>query len=172
MPKNEEYPDPSEETTADAGDVLGSMDFNVDDEYKPNPLIPAGTYHAAVTKVALAPAQFAIVWDLCLHDNGGVMNDGETPLDGGHVFFRNWLPKPGDESTPTKDGKSNKRQSKINQLKDFMEAMGVNMSTPQMLAEALAEGQWIGLEADVDVTIEEYQGRFRNSVGRIRKSTI
>ena len=60
---------------ADAADALGSIDFNVEDEYKADPLIPKGTYHGTATAIKFVPAQFCIVWDFCLHDNGGVMND-------------------------------------------------------------------------------------------------
>jgi hypothetical protein len=157
---------------AAASAALGSLDFNVNDEYKPNPLIPKGTYHANAIKITFTPAQYAIVWSWCLHDNGGVMNDGESPIDGVLVFSRNWLPKPGDEITPTKSGSTNKRQSKINQLKDFQDALGIDMSTPEKIATALADAQWVGVEADVDVDIEEYQGRFRNVVNRVKKSSM
>lgn len=156
----------------DLGDGLGELDFNVDDEYKPDPLIPKGTYHGVTTKVSFVPAQSCILWDVCLHDNGGVMNDGETPIDGAHVWFRNWLPKPGDENELTKSGKNNKRQSKINMLKDFSENLGLDMSTPTKIAEAIANAEWIGVEVDADVDIDEYQGKFRNTVNRLNKSKM
>jgi hypothetical protein len=114
----------------------------------------------------------AISWELCLHDNGGVMSDGETPIDGVHVYYRNWLPKPGDENIPTKSGKSSKRQAKINMLRDFSSATDVNMDTPQEIATALSEGLWIGTEFDVDISVREWESRFSNEVTRIRRSTI
>lgn len=165
-----DIPNFNEDDFDDSGDVLGAMDFNVDDEYKPDPLIPKGSYHASVTKVSFNPAQHCIVWDLCLHDNGGVMNDGETPIDGAHVWFRNWLPKPGDENELTKSGKNNKRQSKINMLKDFSNELGIDMSTPTKIGTSLAEAEWIGIEVDVDVDIDEYMGKFRNNANRLRAS--
>lgn len=156
----------------EAGEALGNVDFNVEDEYKADPLIPKGVYHAVVAGVKFNPTQFCIVWDFCLHDNGGVLSDGETPVDGSHAFARNWLPKPGDEGEMTKSGKTNKRQSKINMLKDFQDKMGIDMSTPQKIATALAEQQWIGLESDIEVGIDEYQGRFRNVVNKCAKSKM
>ena len=156
----------------DLGDGLGELDFNVDDEFKPEPLIPKGSYHGVVTKVAFVPSQSCIVWNVCLHDNGGAMNDGETPIDGAYVYYRNWLPKPGDEDEMTKSGKNNKRQSKINMLKDFSEELGLDMSTPAKIATSLADAEWIGLEVDADVDIDEYQGRFRNNVNRMHKSKM
>lgn len=162
----------TEGEVASAEDVLNSLNFNVTEEYKPEPLVPKGTYHGVAVKVSFMPSQYCIVWDFCLHDNGGVMNDGETPVDGAHVFFRNWLPKPGDESILTKNGNKTKRQSKINMLQDFENAMGIDMSTPTKIAVALNEGHWIGTEADLDVAVDEYLGKFRNVVNKAGKSSM
>lgn len=162
--------DESNEEEAVGG--IEDLDFNVKDEYKADPLIPNGTYHATANAVKYVPGMFKIVWDFCLHDNGGVMNDGQTPIDGAYVQFNNWLPKPGDEAIMTKSNKTNKRQSKINILADFQEKMGIDMSTPAIIAEALANGTWIGVEADVEVTTDEYNGKFRNMVNRAKKSTM
>lgn len=169
--KVENVNEEEEDLTTDPSDALGNLDFNVDEEYKPDPLIPKGIYHGVVISTKFNAAQFCIVWDFCLHDNGGVMNDGQAPIDGAHVFFRNWLPKPGDESIATKSGKTNKRQSKINMLKDFQEALNIDMSTPGKIANGIQEQAWVGVEADLEVDAEEYQGRFRNVVGRVKKSS-
>ena len=157
---------------AEDGPSLADLDFSVDDEYKVDPLIPKGVYHGAVTKVSFIPAQSCILWAICLHENGGSMNDGETPIDGAYVYFRNWLPKPGDEDIPTKSGKTNKRQSKINMLKDFSTELGIDMSTPAKIATSIAESEWVGLEVDAETDIDEYQGRFRNNVNRLKKSKM
>jgi len=154
------------------GAGLDSMNFNVDDEYKPDPLIPKGTYHGAVTNVSFNGTQYCIIWDICLHDNGGVQNDGETQIDGAHVWFRNWLPRPGDEDILTASGKTNKRQSKINMLKKFSEELDLDMTTPQLIAESINEAQWIGIEVDCDVEIDEYMGKHRNGINRMRKSKM
>lgn len=161
---------PPEESVDEEAGSLSDLDFNVADEYKPDPLIPKGVYHGVATKVSFNPSQYCIVWDFCLQDNGGVMNDGNTPIDGAHVFFRNWLPKPGDENELTKSGRNNKRQSKINMLQDFQSLLGLDMSTPTKIASALSEGLWIGIEADLEVDIQEYQGKFSNTVNRVRKA--
>ena len=169
-PENEEhYPD--EDTGLD-DEAFEKMDFNVDEEYKPEPLVPKGTYHGVITKVIPKFAKFCLIWDVCLHDNGGFMNDGSTPIDGAHVYFRNWLPKPGDEREMTKSGRNTKRQSKINMLKAFEEELGIDMSTPQIMATAIAEAQWVGIEVSAEVEVDEWQGRFRNSINRMKKSTM
>ena len=161
---------PFDEPLPEEGEGLSDMDFNVEDEYKPDPLIVKGTYNGAVTKVVYEGSKACITWTVCLHDNGGVMNDGQTPVDGAHVFFRNWLPRPGDEEIMTKSGKNTKRQSKINMLKKFADDLRLDMSTPTKIATALAEQQWVGLEVAVDVDIDEYNGTFRNNVNNMRAS--
>ena len=174
----DQIPQPNELDTSmyadeeNEGGSLGDLDFNVEDEFKPDPLIPKGTYHAVATEIRFEPAKFCIVWDFCLHDNGGMMSDGETPIDGAHVTYRNWLPKPGDENEMSKSGKSTKRQSKINMLKDFQDNLGLDMSTPTIIATSLSEQLWVGTEADLDVDVDEWQGRFRNTVNRANQSKM
>jgi len=162
----DEFTDPEPGEGSGGGEL---PDFNVDDEYKAPPLIPKGTYHGVVNGVSLVLEKSKIVWDVCLQNNDGVMNDGETPIDGAHVEFNNWLPKVGDELITTKKGNMTKRQSKINQIGDFQKDMDINMGSPNAIATAITESQWIGLDVDVDVSIGEWQGRFRNQVDRMRK---
>jgi hypothetical protein len=147
-------------------------DFNVDDEFKADPLIPAGTYHAASTNVKFDPEQQAIVWTFVLHDNGGLMSDGVTGVDGSTIFFRNWLPRPGDESEMNSSGKATKRQSKINMLKQFSNAVGVDMSTPQIIISALSEQTWLGVEVDLVISTREWEGKIFNDVKKVSKSTM
>lgn len=154
----------------EAGAGMEGMDFDVSDEYKPDPLIPKCNYTGVVNSVKFVPSQYCILWNICLHDNGGAMTDGITAIDGAHVFFRNWLPKPGDETEMTKSGSNNKRQSKINMLKKFQDKMGIDMSTPAKITDALANQEWMGIEVIVEVQIDEYQGQFRNVVNDMRKS--
>jgi len=170
--QNEEYTQPEEEVTEEGTEGIDGLDFDVNDEYKASPLIPGGTYHGSVIKVVYEPAKYCIVWTFSLHDNGGVMSDGETPIDGAHVFSRNWLPKPGDETEMTGSGRNTKRQSKINMLMDFQNALGIDMSTPKKIGDALSNAEWIGVEADLTVTVREWEGRFSNDVSKVTKSRM
>ena len=54
----------------------------------------------------------------------------------------------------------------------FFWSLGIDMSTPARIAQALNEQTWIGVEADLDVDIDEYQGKFRNVVNKCKKSTM
>jgi len=144
-----------------------SEDFNVDDEYRPAPLIPAGVYHGYVTDVQFDAADQTLVWTFTLNGNGGVMSDGETPIDGSQITYRNWLPKPGDENELTKKGNMTKRQAKINMLHDFAKIMGINLSTPAAIAEGIANASWIGIEKDLKIGVRTYEGRNFNDIERI-----
>lgn len=149
------------------GSFSPDSDFNLEDEYKPEPLVTSGNYRGNVIGVVLDSEQHAIVWKVALAENGGVMSDGETPVDGSHHYFRNWLPKPGDENELTKNGRGTKRQSKINMMKRFADDMKINMNTPTVVAESVTNQDWIGLEVIVTISIDEYMGVTRNQVDKM-----
>lgn len=156
----------------EAGMFNIETDFNVDDEFKPPPLVPNGTYHAHSTGVKFDAGQQAIVWTFVLHDNGGYMSDGESPIDGATVFFRNWLPREGDELNLNKSGNLTKRQSKINMIQQFSKELGISMNTKEDIITALTEQTWIGIEADLQISTREWEGQFSNNVDRVRKSSL
>lgn len=139
-------------------------DFDLDSEYKPEPLIPNGTYTAAVKSVKADLKANCIVWGVVFHDNDIMASDGATSIDGMELWYRNWLPKPGDENEFSKSGKTTKRQSKINMLTKFAQKMKINMGTPKIIAQAITEGEWIGLEVKAEVTVSEYKGEVRNEI--------
>lgn len=143
------------------------MDFDLEDEYKAEPLVPGGNYRGNVIGVVINDEQKSIVWQVVLVDNGGLMSDGETPIDGSHHYYRNWLPRSGDELEPTKDGRSNKRQSKINMMKRFSDDMRIGMNSPAIIAESILNQDWVGLEVIVSLSISEYMGNVRNQVDKM-----
>lgn len=170
-PAKEETKTPTPKTEPDpdtAGYAIGA-DFDVENEYKPDPLIPNGTYHANVTKVKFDSEQQAIKWEFVLVDNGSMKSDGATPVDGSKQFYANWLPKPGDENEMNNNGTNTKRQSKINMMKKFAEVVGIDMRTPAKIISALQNGEWIGLAVDLVIDTREYQGQFNNNVKSVKK---
>lgn len=144
-----------------------STSFNLENDYHEEPLVPQGNYYASVTGVSLDTEKAAIVWKIVLQGNGAVMSDGETEVEGATLFFRNWLPRPGDETEMTTTGRTTKFQSKVNQLAKFAKGMNINMNTPQAIQDAIDDGEWIGLDVLATVTISEYQGTTRNDVSRM-----
>jgi hypothetical protein len=149
-----------------------SSDFNLENDFKVDPLIPNGTYTANVIQVDLKLAKANIQWKIALDGNGGFMNDGETPVDGATVFFNNWLPKKGDETTASSNGRGTKFQAKVNQMKKFADKMGITESfnTLTNIQEAIDNGDYIGLAVKVKVSTKEYpigSGNFSNEVNEM-----
>lgn len=154
-----------------AGGMPVDTDFDLEEEYKPEPLVPNGNYRGNVVGVSFEPANHAIAWKITLADNGGVMSDGETAIDGWSGYNRNWLPKPGDENEMAKDGRQTKRQSKINMTKRFAEDMKINMNTPKIIAESIQNQDWVGLPVIVSLGLNEYQGVTRNQINKMVAAT-
>lgn len=147
-------------------------DFNVDDEYKPVPLIPTGTYTGHTTSVKLDKENQCIVWEVTLdEENEGMLSDGETRIAGTREFYRNWLPKSGDEDIFTKSGKMTKRQAKVNMMKDFADKMQIDMSSIERIVDGITSGDWIGLPVTAKISIGEYEGRHRNQIDDMGKNT-
>ncbi len=145
-------------------------DFNLDEEYKEDPLAPAGGYTGVVKLVKFESKNNAIRWDVVAAGNHGItLMDGETPINGTTFFLRNWLPRPGDDKLRTKSGKSTKRQAKINMLKDFQDTMEVDMNTPEAVREAIENADWIGISVFFQVGIDEYMGRKRNTIDKMSR---
>ena len=166
--KKNESPKGDYETEMETGTGYeGVDDFNIEEDFQPTPLIAEGYYNAAVTDVKFDSTAKAVVWSFTFNNNGGVMSDGETPIDGAILDHRNWLPRPGDDVERTKSGRQTKRQAKINMLHDFAEAMNINMTTPRQILESIANSDWIGLEAQVKVEIRTWEGRPLNGIARV-----
>ena len=144
-----------------------NTDFDLESEYKEDPLIPQVTLLGSITGVTYNTENYGLTFVVTLADNGGYMSDGETPIDGGRVFKTVWFPRPGDDSVQTSDGKKTKRQSKINMIKEFANIMELKMNTKEELQTAMANGDWIGIPVVVSVEISEYQGRKSNPVNKM-----
>ena len=142
-------------------------DFDVSSEYKPAPLVPNGEYHGNVTKIELNSESACIAWTITLADNGGVMSDDITPIDGSLHWYRNWLPIQGDETEMTKDGKMTKRQAKINMLADFSSAMKIKLNDPKQIKEDIANQVWLGLSVMVNIETSEYNGKVSNNIKKM-----
>lgn len=156
-----------EDTYGEDTEYQGMDDFDVEEEFTPTPLIAEGFYNAAVTNVKFNSEDKTIDWTFTLNNNGGVMSDGETPIDGSTHTYRNWLPKPGDENEMTKKGNQTKRQAKINMLHDFAEKMKIEMTNPRQILEAIANSDWIGIEAQAKMEVRTWEGRTFNNINRV-----
>jgi hypothetical protein len=148
----------------------GMADFDSEAEYKPTPLIPKGQFFGNVTKVAYNKEDVTIDWNVAFEGNGEefTLQDGETPLDGSTINYRNWLPKPGDEKELTKTGRQTKRQAKVNMWQDFKKDMRImNAGTSQQILEAIANQDWLGLRVKVTIGFRTFEGRVFNSADKM-----
>lgn len=162
--KEREVIDDVAEITDEPSFLDEETDFDVEEEYKPTPLVPKSTYHAFVTEIVDNKEASSIDFICTFQDNGGIMSDEETQIDGSTIKKRVFLPKPGDDQERTKSGKMTKRQAKINMMKDFADGMKINMNNLAAINSAIENSEWIGLSVTLKVDIREYQGRFSNDV--------
>ena len=152
----------------DLGGINISADFDANAEFKPTPLIPRGVYRGSSTGVKFDPETQSIIWTFCLNNNGGLMSDGETSVDGVTIEYKNWLPMIGDENELTSSGKSTKRQAKINMLKEFGDRMKIKIGTKEEIVQGLTSGEWIGLSVIMTIGTREYQGRIFNDLKDVK----
>lgn len=161
------------DTTAMQGDGLDSlmaMDFDIDAEYKPEPFVPKATYKGFITEVKYLPDKFCLEFRVTLNGNSGVMSDGLTPIDGNVVPYKLWMPKPGDEMVPSNNGRSNKRQNKMNKLGEFKIATGIAISRPVEIVTAIRAGVFMGMPVEANVSLSEFEGNKYNEVSKLRKA--
>jgi len=146
-----------------------NLDFNTDEDYKESPLVPDGTYHANVVAVQFNAEKYRIDWTVTLVDNGGVMTDGETEIDGTQHKFTIWLPKPGDENELTASGKMTKRQSKINSFARFVKDMKLQEKTVSAMVQCIDEADYLGVDVDCTLQTREFpEGNFFNQIQNMR----
>jgi len=163
----ETYPD--EEAPFPTEEEMGGLDtdFDLEDEYKEEPLVPNGNYRGNVVGVSHEAKDYNIAWKVVLDGNGGVLSDGETPIDGWAGYYRNWLPKPGDDNEMTKDGRQTKRQAKVNMMKKFADGMKINMNTKKIIIESLMNQDWVGIPVIVAIGLDIYEGITRNQINKM-----
>ncbi len=151
--------DPENEIPEEENGNTQDMDssFDLEDDFKPEPLMRKGWYKGRVSEVALFPERSCITWKIVLDNNGGYMSDGETPVDGKVYAFNNWLAKASDKGQTTKSG-SDKWQNKINMLKKFADSMQINMKNMLVIQNEIAETNWVGIPVLLELAPETYQG--------------
>lgn len=138
--------------------------FDVDEEYTEDPLVPDGTYNGSITSVKFYPEGQNIKFYITLADNGGMCTDGETPVDGATVPLTIWLPRAGDKDEMTKSGRQTKHQWKINTMKKVAGKLGISMNNPDQIDEAITNSEWVGIEVSCKVSTNEYEGNINNQV--------
>ena len=131
-----------------------NLDFNLENDYTPLPLVPAGKYAGAVTKVTFNDEINCLTFTVVLNGNGGYCSDDETEIDGRSLPLKVWYPKDGDGDEMTKSGLQTKRQWKINNIAKVAKKLGINLNTMSDMYEGVESGEWIGLEVSAKVSVE------------------
>jgi len=147
---------------------MSDLDFNLENDFLPDPLVPQGTYKGHITKTTFSDDSQCLTLSVTLDGNGGYCNDDSTDIDGSVVTMRVWYPKEGDRDTMTGSGRQTKWQWKVNQIGKVAKALGINLNTREDMKSAVDAGDWIGTEVEAKVTIEEYNGEYSNSINAIK----
>ena len=142
-------------------------DFDLEDDYKPAPLIPTGAFPGAITSATFEGVKLSFM--VTLNDTNSLMSDGETSVDGAVLPYNVWFPKAGDDQVLIKSGTMSKRQWKINNAKKVADSLKVNLNTRTVITEAIQDGEWVGIPVSVKVDIREYKGEISNEITDIAR---
>ena len=153
--------------SADESAASNVADFNLNNDVKVAPVAVDGNYFGAISggKVDLKSAQVQI--EITLNENGGVLSDGETPVDGYRFTHRLFLPKPEDKNLMTASGRESKWQWKVNNMAKFFANIGVSLPTLSAIDQACKDGDLVGTDVKVELTTEEYNGELKNNMRSI-----
>ncbi len=147
---------------------MPQVDFDIDTDAVDEPLIPNGPYGGAITGAAFNEEIQLLEIFCTFSDNGGVMNDGETEIDGVILPLKVWYPKDGDKDLMTGSGKQTKHQWKVNNCKKVGVALGIDLN-PATLDENIASGDWIGIPVQAKVEINDYEGTISNQINNMKR---
>lgn len=151
------------ETTAN---ILDTIDFNLDEDVTPIPLMAKGNYPGSIVEAKINNDLGALVIKVTFNGTDALMNDGETEVEGTSCNKRIWLPKPGDENKTTKDGQ-NLKMWKMRQLQKCLRALGQEANTPQDIAEMLQNEELVGLDVIASVGLNTYKGETTNEIDEL-----
>lgn len=153
-----------DENAVDTGD----LDFNVEEDYVPELLLPSGTYFGNVIEVKLDPESAILTFVIALEGNEDrMMSDGESLVDGVHVYYKVWLPKKSDKGELTSNGKD-KYQMKVNGLRKAQKDLGIEMNTVNEITAAIENSTWIGLSGRVTTKLKKVNDDLYTDVRRFQ----
>ncbi len=142
-------------------------DFDLEDEFEPPVLVQTGVYAGTIEKLDYNFEGACLVWTVKLEGNGGncvTKGDGgiyvaveNSPVDNQRLWFRNWLPRPGDEAKISQKTGKSKKQWKVNALGEFCNALDIPfavLKNPAAINGYIDSLDWKGLEVTMNVEIE------------------
>jgi len=147
---------------------LDDMNFNLDENVSETALVNPGEYFGSIIETTLNDESNFIKFKISLNNNEGMcMSNGETPVDGVHLDYLIWLPKPGDEEEMIKSGRETKANWKLKNLKKALTAIQAPQKAWLDIKEAILNGEWNGLDIKVLTSINEYNGEVREQVDKM-----
>ena len=142
-------------------------DFSLEDDYKPTPYHPKGSYRGTVTDIEYTEENGMIASKITLNNNPErMMSDGVTRCDGKQVTHRVFIPLPGNESEFTKSGQ-NLKQFKINQLYKFFKNLGITGIDNNTLGQAIEQKAWVGRDVIVTLSTGTFMDETTNNVDKM-----
>jgi hypothetical protein len=158
----------TEQEYTEPGIDTSELDFNVEEDYVPELILPSGTYFGNVIAVSFAPETAILTFKIALEGNEDrMMSDGETLVDGTHVYYKVWLPKKSDKGELTSNGKD-KFQMKLSGLRKAQKDLGIAMNTVNDISTAIEEGSWIGLNGRVTTKIKKVNDELYTDVRKFQ----
>jgi hypothetical protein len=126
-------------------------------------MAPEGSYTANIVDTDFDAQRQQILFVIALEGNDGYLTDGETPIDGYRVFNRVNIPTEADRQRVNKAGR-NMFDSKLAMLKRQFNDLGVEVKTPDDIADALESKAWVGIPLVIKVSQNEWDGKVSNRV--------
>lgn len=138
-------------------------DFDVEEEYKPIPLIPKGRYPGDIIAVEIIASAIVFTIEFADPEEDFALTDGSL-LHGCTEVYKIWLPKIGDRELKTASGKQTKHQWKVNNLKKMSEKLEMNLNSVSAIKESIESTEWLGISVIADVAIKTYKGNTSNEI--------
>lgn len=145
-----------------------AVNFDLEDEYKPAPLIPDGTYPGAIIGASFNGIK--LTFQVTLNETQTILTDGITSADGVTLPYSVWFPKVGDDQVMIKSGTMSKKQWKINNAKEVGDKLGISLNTKTVINESIENGEWVGIPVHAKIAIKDDDYGIKNEITQLSRA--
>lgn len=146
--------------------------FDVTKEFVPDPLVADGIYKGLIVKVELVSEGGMLNFTVQLQGNEGIYcTDKITPVDGKQSKFTLWLPRKGDEVTPSQFSALTVRQDRIRGIKKFSDKMKIDIGQEKDIKEAIEDKRWMSIPVLATIKSRLYEGEIYNQIKKMERQT-
>jgi len=145
-----------------------AVNFDLEDEYKPAPLIPDGTYPGSIIGASFNGIK--LTFQVTLNETQTILTDGITSADGVTLPYSVWFPKVGDDQVMIKSGTMSKKQWKINNAKEVGDKLGISLNTKTVINESIENGEWIGIPVHAKIAIKDDDYGIKNEITQLSRA--